>query len=88
MNAKPPPEMRPDSELRDMVLRVLHRQSERTGVTVRPADFEPPVSRHDIWRIGIQLRDMGYLKSTPGDMIDGWWMRISTEGILHAEENL
>jgi hypothetical protein len=88
MDEAPPPELRPDSELRDMVLRLLHRHSERKGYTVRSSDFDPPVSLHDIWRIGIQLRDMDYLKSTPANMIDGWWMRISTPGILHAEQNL
>jgi hypothetical protein len=88
MNDKSDPELRQDSELRDMIVRLLHKQSERKGVTVRPSDFQPAISVHNIWRIGIQLRDIGHIKNTPSSMGDGWWMRISTLGILYAEENL
>jgi len=81
-------ELRPDSELRDLILRVLHRHSERKGYNVRPFDFDPSISMHNIYRISTQLRDMGFIKSNPVRYADSWWMRISTAGILHAEENL
>jgi hypothetical protein len=82
------PELRPDSELRDLELRLLHRYSEREGYVVRPSDFDPPISLHNIYRIGEQLRDREFIKGALVSYLDGWWMRISTNGILYAEQNL
>jgi hypothetical protein len=81
-------ELRPDSELREIILRHLHRHSESKGVNVRPVDFTPPISLRDIGRVGGQLFDLGFIREFPGRYPDSWWMRISTQGILHAESYL
>ena len=82
------PELRPEPELRDIILRLLHIHSERNGFNVRPADFSPPVALPVIRRIGQELYDMQFIKEPPSRYPDSWWMRISTQGILHAEQNL
>ena len=88
MEPKPDPELRPDSELRDLVLRLLHKHSERKGFKVRATDFTPHITLWNIRRIGEQLLDMGFIKESPSQYPDSYWMRISTQGVLHAEQYL
>jgi len=86
-NPQSTPEIRPDSELEELILRKLHiHAAEQPYLLVTPEMFSPPIALHDIWRIGLRLKDRKFLKSPPGDDPRGWWMRISTEGILYCEQ--
>lgn len=88
MSTEPEPDLRQDSELRDLILRTLHKHSSVVPVDVTPSAFSPPISRPDIFRIGIQLRDMGFVEQGFARTEHGWAMQISTQGILHAEQHL
>ena len=55
MEEQSQPELRSDSELRDLILRLLDRHSERKGHNVRSSDFDPPVSMHNICRVSPRL---------------------------------
>lgn len=81
------PELRPDSELQDLILRELHiRVEHHHHWLVRSEMFNPPIATHNIWRIGLRLKKQGLLNSAPGDDANGWWMSISTEGVLYCEK--
>ena len=81
-------ELRPDSDLEKLILRELHRHSERHTWLVKPDMFHPPISMRDIGRIARRLKDQDWLKTNPDQARDGWWLSMSTKGILHCEENL
>lgn len=88
MEASGQTELRPDSELQDLILRELHIRVEHLHHwLVRPEMFNPPIAMHSIWRIGIRLKKQGFLNSAPGDDPKGWWMSISTQGVLYCEKN-
>jgi hypothetical protein len=86
-NSQPTPEIRPESELEGLILRELHiHAADQPYWLVTPKMFSPPIAIHDIWRVGLRLKNRGFLKSPPGDDPKGWWMNISTEGILYCEQ--
>ncbi len=81
-----PAELRSDAELRNLILCELHKSSSLVGTDIVSSLFVPPISRPDIFRIGIQLRDLGLVADGFARTKQGWSMKITTRGILVAEQ--
>ena len=77
MQNQPQAELRQDSELRDLILREIYKHSSVVPVDVIPTAFQPRIARPDIFRIGLQLRDMGLVEHGLARTERGWSMQIT-----------
>lgn len=69
---------RTDAELRSLIVGVLYHNRKHHHVAIRPTLFDPPISKNDIFRTCIELRDVGLINGHPSNDGQGYVVMPTT----------